>query len=491
MAYADKFNAIEQLYSSQSCCQIDTLDDGDIFITDAELEAWVKDIYTNGKGSIHIPTVHKLAQKYWEGVQQGYGKDLKSIDLSSNDATALNHLYNNCYTFSAAKNRTHLQQLTALINNNGKLREWPDFYQEALKLNLKHNKTWFKTEYDLAVAGATMASKWVNFSSTPNAMLRYSTVGDERVRDEHRAMDGITLPASHKFWLTAYPPNGFKCRCDADRLPYASPATPDDKLPPIGDDVIPPMFQVNLGKENLIFPPKHPYYNLPKAKATKSTSKPTTPDTTSDNAFVPSNLDEYLAVHDSDFDKSIFTYLKKDTPLVNDNRAKGAQYVPHKNEVQIPLKRDRVTRCKSYLPRVMYHEYGHAIDWQHDLRHNNLVSDLMNKHRKLLKKDSNAGYKALDKKLYKIGLEAYTKGDYDTTEMVGAIQDTLCSLNPNFGAGHSKAYFKRPGLKEAEFLAHMFENVFAGNAVFKEEWPDLYDDMLVLWEQLKKEVIQK
>ena len=261
MAYGDKFKELEQLYSSHTCCQIETLADDELFITDAELEAWVKRIYKTGKGKVHKPTVKKLAQHFWEAVQAGYGMLLTDAEADSSDAIMLAHLKTNCYTFAAAKNRTHLQTLTSLINNNGKIRQWADYYQEALKLNLKINKTWLKTEYDLAIAGGTMASKWNEFSTTPDTMLKYSTVGDARVRDSHRVLDGVTLPISHPFWNTAYPPNGFKCRCDVDRIPYSTPATPGDKIPTTGSDTIPKLFQVNLAKEKLVFPPKHPYYN--------------------------------------------------------------------------------------------------------------------------------------------------------------------------------------------------------------------------------------
>lgn len=486
MAYSSKFTELEKLYSADTCCHIETLADDDLLISDAQLEAWVRDIYTNGKGKIHIPTVQKVAQHYWGAVQDGYGKSFKDLDLNSPDATMLNHLYNNCYTFSAAKNRTHLQQLTSLINDNGKIREWPQYLEEAKKLNLKINKTWLKTEYDLAIAGGTMASKWVEFSSTPDAMLRYTTVGDARVRDTHRALEGVTLAANHPFWDTAYPPNGFKCRCDVDRLPYSAPATKPEKIPGTGNDVIPPMFQVNLGKSNLVFPKGHPYYTQAKVPKAKNVVAPV-----DQGAFVPPNIDAYKAVHNTEFDLSIFSYLNKPTKLVNNKRAKNAFYKIAKNEVHIPLNRERVTRCKSYLGRVIYHEFGHAIDWQYDLRKHKLVSECMEKHRKILSADLNKGYKEIEAKLYEIGIKAWHKREFDIVEMVGAASDTICSLNPNFGEGHSKRYFSNPWLKEAEFLAHMFENVFAGNPVFKEQLPELYDDMLVLWEQLKKEVIQK
>lgn len=43
--------------------------------------------------------------------------------------------------------------------------------------------------------------------------FRYVTVGDHRVRPQHRAWQGIVLPIDHPFWATHYPPNGFNCRC--------------------------------------------------------------------------------------------------------------------------------------------------------------------------------------------------------------------------------------------------------------------------------------
>jgi SPP1 gp7 family putative phage head morphogenesis protein len=42
---------------------------------------------------------------------------------------------------------------------------------------------------------------------------QYITVGDDRVRDEHAALDGLTLPADSPFWQTHYPPWEWGCRC--------------------------------------------------------------------------------------------------------------------------------------------------------------------------------------------------------------------------------------------------------------------------------------
>jgi SPP1 gp7 family putative phage head morphogenesis protein len=41
----------------------------------------------------------------------------------------------------------------------------------------------------------------------------YSTVGDDRVRPAHAALDGTALPKDDPFWKRFWPPNGWGCRC--------------------------------------------------------------------------------------------------------------------------------------------------------------------------------------------------------------------------------------------------------------------------------------
>ena len=42
---------------------------------------------------------------------------------------------------------------------------------------------------------------------------KYVTVGDDRVRDEHAALEGTTAPKDDPIWQTIWPPNGWACRC--------------------------------------------------------------------------------------------------------------------------------------------------------------------------------------------------------------------------------------------------------------------------------------
>ncbi|CAD9197254.1 phage head morphogenesis protein [Acinetobacter bohemicus] len=69
--------------------------------------------------------------------------------------------------------------------------------------------------------------------------LMYSAINDSRVRPAHLALNRIVLPIDHPFWLTHYPPVGFRCRCsctaltEKEALKYG--ITPDDKLPEVAE----------------------------------------------------------------------------------------------------------------------------------------------------------------------------------------------------------------------------------------------------------------
>ena len=41
----------------------------------------------------------------------------------------------------------------------------------------------------------------------------YITVGDDRVRPSHAALDGLRLPKDHPRWKEIMPPCGYNCRC--------------------------------------------------------------------------------------------------------------------------------------------------------------------------------------------------------------------------------------------------------------------------------------
>lgn len=198
------------------------------------------------------------ASRLTKALEEGYGQKIGAIDYDSPDGNMLEHLVKNVYQFSAAKNYTQLRQLTqALIGEDGKLRTLSQFKKAAYEINDTHVNQWLEAEYDLAVSGAQMASKWVDISTNPGTrFLEFDVVLDSRTSDICRPLHGIIVPVDHPMLATYYPPNHFRCRTTVRQHHSATP-TPEHQLE-LPD--IPPMFQTNLAKQKLIFPPGHAYW---------------------------------------------------------------------------------------------------------------------------------------------------------------------------------------------------------------------------------------
>lgn len=195
-------------------------------------------------------------------VYEGYGKDFTQVDWDTPDWEMLSKLTENVFQFSSAKCYQELNDITQLLRDgDGKLREFNDFREEVEKLDAKYNGTWLETEYNTAIGSATTAARWTEFQKEKKyfPMLQYQTIGDDKVRESHAALDGVKKHVDSDFWKTYYPPNGWNCRCEVLQLPDAeAPETPEEKITRPG---VQSMFRTNLAESGLIFPKGHPYYD--------------------------------------------------------------------------------------------------------------------------------------------------------------------------------------------------------------------------------------
>lgn len=202
--------------------------------------------------------------------------------------------------------------------------------------------------------------------------------------------------------------------------------------------------------------------------------------------YVPETISNYEKALDITIDRAVFEFLNKSTPLnPKGAKGKGGFYDPSKNLVFIPVKSQRNTRSKWHSKSVIYHEYGHAADWQNGYRRSVEVNQLMERFRKKFRYGKKVNYRSIDRAIIKRSQELFQSKDYDGLEKLGALGDTLMSLNPAYGFGHTKAYFKKRYMREAEFIAHCFENKFLGNDIFKEMVPELYEAMIQLVDEFK------
>ena len=91
-----------------------------------------------------------------------------------------------------------------------------------------------KLIFDVNTRTAYSAGQWerVQRTKATHPYIRYVTKGDERVRASHAAWNNLVLPVDHPFWLTHWPPNGWRCRC---RVVAISQRDYDRGLSPTGE----------------------------------------------------------------------------------------------------------------------------------------------------------------------------------------------------------------------------------------------------------------
>lgn len=418
-------------------------------------------------GQIDAAMVKRIADQLMKGVLKGYGS---LTDLSPAQRSFITQLQENVYVFSGFKNYQQLKEASLLLlDNQGSYKSFNEFLNDVKKINETYNQVYLEAEYNNAISSAQNARAWQDFVENGVDMLQFQTAEDDRVREDHAILNGIIVPIGDPLLDKYFTPLDWGCRCEWIPAPGEKPTGySQQELPPLK-----PMFSTNIGKTGVIFPDTHPYFDAPKQIADKIIEQVSTIEKTTILPEQVKGLSNYEQDAGITVDKTIFSMLKKDTPIVNTRG--GACYVPVKNEVRLPVD-SRAKKSKWHAERVVYHEFGHAIDWHNSLRLAPEVQDLMSKYKKVYR----GRFPTLHAELKREAMDAFVSGNADQKEQVTALADTVMSLNKAYGWGHTKRYFNSPGMKEAEFIAHAFENKFIGNSVFKRLMPELYEDMINL-----------
>lgn len=170
------------------------------------------------------------------------------------------------WIFSGMKTFHELNEaFPSLLDGDGNLKSFERFLNDVRKIDKTYNANYLRAEYNFVTASAEMAAKWEGFIQDGDRYnLRYRTQKDERVRPEHAALDGVTLPPSDPFWEEFYPPNGWNCRCTVVQVRKSKyPATPHDEAMRLGEEALVKdkrrMFRFNPGKEGKSVPDYNPY----------------------------------------------------------------------------------------------------------------------------------------------------------------------------------------------------------------------------------------
>lgn len=203
-------------------------------------------------------------------ISETAGVYLQALDDSSIQyeipAEMRQSLEQDIFVFSGFKTYHQLKEASELLRDSqGRVKSFNQFYQDVSAIRKKYNRNWLHAEYNFAVSSAQMASHWAEYQQDEEmANLQYRTALDDKVRPEHAALEGVTLPMSDPLWDTAFPPNGWNCRCHViPVLKEDFPLSNSQRAQDAFDDMTQgkaSIFRYNPGKEGVIFPPHHPYY---------------------------------------------------------------------------------------------------------------------------------------------------------------------------------------------------------------------------------------
>lgn len=97
-------------------------------------------------------------------------------------------------------------------------------------------ETWARTSTNQAYS----AGRWLQGKDPDVADLiwgyEYVAITDDRVRDEHAALDGVKKSKDNPFWNVYWPPNGWNCRCDVLEIITDTPEAFETSAPGVLPD---------------------------------------------------------------------------------------------------------------------------------------------------------------------------------------------------------------------------------------------------------------
>lgn len=217
-----------------------------------------------GAGMMKEKPVRRLMEETATYLAKGIER---GIEEASPTEAMVSSLRESAGIFSGFKTFHEMKEAAdMLLDEQGNLKPFERFSKDVQKINADYNKHYLKTEYNFTVQSASMAARWEDQQDDGGGryLLQYRTAGDSKVRESHRKLEGITLPASDPFWDKYYPPNGFNCRCTVAKVRAAKyPATDSKKAMKAGDDATAgkyaEMFRFNPGKQRAAYPAYNSY----------------------------------------------------------------------------------------------------------------------------------------------------------------------------------------------------------------------------------------
>lgn len=202
---------------------------------------------------------YKTAGKLMDAVYKGLGASYFSEDDSRNDL--LNAFKINLEAFSYAKTLTQFKHFKDLMfDDKGKILNAVELKKVVADQGAIFNNRYLNVEHQFVTQSAIMAHKWDSLNSE---YLEFTTVGDGKVRPEHKLFDKFTALKTDPIWKRLYTPLNWNCRCtiipgiEKNLSKVYNSEWADKMVDPLVKNTI---FDNNVGITKVIFTDKHPYF---------------------------------------------------------------------------------------------------------------------------------------------------------------------------------------------------------------------------------------
>ncbi|WP_435138886.1 phage head morphogenesis protein [Formosa sp. A9] len=236
------------------------------------------------KGSYHPNDLNEV-EAYQDLIFETNGILSRAFKDNDMSPKMLESLENDVFLFSGLKTHAQLFEASRLLLTEDKtVKSFATFSKDVASIKSNYNENYLEAEYDFAVGSVQMAERWDNFSDSNRYYLQYRTAADDKVRDSHEALHGITLPKDDPFWDKYLPTLGWRCRCTAVQVLKELAEISDSKealkrgekattqVGKNGKNKL-EIFRFNAGKQKVVFPPDHPYNKVVGAKKAKAATQ--------------------------------------------------------------------------------------------------------------------------------------------------------------------------------------------------------------------------
>lgn len=234
------------------------------------VEEFLRQMYAGEIATENLPEslYHGIADYLKSGLYEGFGVGEKGIAefVNTPDFALLEELRENIYMFSAAKTYQEVREISSLLTDGDRVRTRDEFNKIGRETFDKWNTDWARSEYTTAVGQASMALKWNDIDKNKDILpiLVFSTNGSGC--EECAPYNNFAAPVDDPIWDWLYPLLHFNCMCIVLQQEEGYPVTEGEDYDRIAamKDNVPDVFQMNSGRDKVIFSDDHPYFDVAK-----------------------------------------------------------------------------------------------------------------------------------------------------------------------------------------------------------------------------------